>query len=196
MKDIKISNSALIVVDMQNDFLPGGSLAIPNADTIIPVINEYIRFFETQGLPVVYTRDWHPEDHLSFKENGGQWPKHCVQNTPGAEFHHNLYFPKNYIIISKAYEPQLEAYSGFQSTDLDQKLKDMNIENLFVCGVATDYCVFHTVMDAIRLGYKVYLLVDAIRGVDLNPNDSEEAIKKMINSGVELIVFEELFQAV
>ncbi|MCS7164890.1 MAG: bifunctional nicotinamidase/pyrazinamidase [Candidatus Calescibacterium sp.] len=196
MKDIKISNSALIVVDMQNDFLPGGSLAIPNADTIIPVINEYIRFFETQGLPVVYTRDWHPEDHLSFKENGGQWPRHCVQNTPGSEFHHNLYFPKNYIIISKAYEPQLEAYSGFQSTDLDQKLKDMNIENLFVCGVATDYCVFHTVMDAIRLGYKVYLLVDAIRGVDLNPNDSEEAIKKMINAGVELIVFEELFQAV
>ncbi|MCS6954929.1 MAG: isochorismatase family protein, partial [Candidatus Calescibacterium sp.] len=158
MKNVDLSNSALVVIDMQNDFLPGGSLEIPNSDTIIPVVNEYIKFFEGRGLTVVYTRDWHPENHISFRENGGRWPKHCVQNTRGSEFHPHVYLPKNYLVISKAFYPDLEAYSGFQDTELNQKLNEMGIKNLFVCGVATDYCVLNTVLDAINLGYKVFLL--------------------------------------
>lgn len=196
VKDINITNSALVVVDIQNDFLPGGALEVPNSDTIISVINEYIKFFEDKKLPVVYTRDWHPEDHISFKENGGIWPKHCVQNTKGAEFYPNLHIVKNPIIISKAFEKDFEAYSGFQGTDLHSKLQEMHINTLFVCGVATDYCVLNTVLDALKLGYKVFLLIDAIRGVDINSSDSEEAIKKMINNGAELLVLDEFLQAV
>ncbi|MCS7244357.1 MAG: nicotinamidase [Candidatus Calescibacterium sp.] len=196
MKNIDLSDSALIVVDMQNDFLPGGSLEIPNSDTIIPVVNEYIKFFEARGLAVIYTRDWHPENHISFKENGGRWPRHCVQNTWGSEFHPQVYLPKNYLVISKAFYPDLEAYSGFQDTELNQKLNEMGIKNLFVCGVATDYCVLNTVLDAINLGYKVFLLIDAVKGVDLNPNDSEDAVKKMVSAGAELLVFEELLQTI
>ncbi|MCX7758799.1 MAG: nicotinamidase [bacterium] len=196
MKNVDLSNSALVVIDMQNDFLPGGSLEIPNSDTIIPVVNEYIKFFEGMGLTVVYTRDWHPENHISFRENGGRWPKHCVQNTRGSEFHPHVYLPKNYLVISKAFYPDLEAYSGFQDTELNQKLQEMGVKNLFVCGVATDYCVLNTVLDAINLGYKVFLLIDAVKGVDLNPNDSEDAVKKMVSAGAELLVFEELLQTI
>ncbi len=196
MKNIEWQGSALIVVDMQNDFLPGGKLEVPNSDTIIPIINEYIKIFEKKGLPVVFTRDWHPENHISFKENGGIWPKHCVQNTEGAQIHKDIYIPNNSIIINKAFQSDMEAYSGFQNTDLDQKLKEMNVKNLFVCGVATDYCVLNTVLDALKLNYKVYLLIDAIKGVDVNPNDSEEAIKKMISNGAELLVFDEIVQFV
>lgn len=196
MKNIEWQGSALIVVDMQNDFLPGGKLEVPNSDTIIPIINEYIKIFEKKGLPVVFTRDWHPENHLSFKENGGIWPKHCVQNTEGVQINKDIYIPNNSVIINKAFQSDMEAYSGFQNTDLDQKLKEMNVKNLFVCGVATDYCVLNTVLDAIKLNYKVYLLIDAIKGVDVNPNDSEEAIKKMISNGVELLVFDEIVQFV
>lgn len=196
MKNISLDNSALIVVDMQNDFLPGGSLEVPNSDTIIPIINEYIRFFEKWGKLVVFTRDWHPENHISFKENGGIWPKHCIQNTQGANFHPDLYIPKESLIISKAYEPNIEAYSGFENTNLHQELQNRNIKNLYVCGVATDYCVLNTVLSALDLKYKVYLLVDAIRGVDLKPNDSEEAIKTMISKGAEILVLDELFQSV
>ncbi|MFN3995157.1 MAG: bifunctional nicotinamidase/pyrazinamidase [bacterium] len=196
MKNINLDDSALIVVDMQNDFLPGGSLEVPNSDTIIPIINEYIKFFEKKGKVVVFTRDWHPENHVSFKENGGIWPKHCVQNTKGAEFHPDMYIPKESIIISKAYEPNIEAYSGFENTNLHQELQNRNIKNVYVCGVATDYCVLNTVLSAVELGYKVYLLIDAIKGVDLKPNDSEEAIKTMISKGVEILVLDELLQSV
>lgn len=192
MKDINLENSALIVVDMQNDFLPGGSLEVPNSDTIIPIINEYIEFFEKHQSLIVFTRDWHPENHISFKENGGIWPRHCIQNTKGAEIHSEIYIPKESLIISKAFEPTIEAYSGFQNTNLHEELQRRNIKNLYICGVATDYCVLNTVIDALEKGYKVYLLVDAIKGVDIKPNDSEEAIKKMISKGAELLVFDEL----
>lgn len=191
MEGILTKSSALIVVDMQNDFI-NGSLAVPNADTIIPVINDYIRLFEKNGLIVVFTRDWHPENHCSFKENGGIWPKHCIQNTYGAEFHKDLYIPKNKYIISKAFLPDLEAYSGFEKTELNDLLKKNNIDTLFICGVATDYCVKQTVLSALELGYKTYLLVDAIKGVDLNNFDSEKAINEMISKGAKAIVFDEL----
>jgi len=196
MKSLDLNNAALIVVDMQVDFLPGGALEVPNSDTIIPIINEYVRFFESKNLPIFYSRDWHPEDHCSFKENGGTWPKHCVQNTKGAEFHPDLYISNKAFIISKGFEKDKEAYSAFQNTDLNEKLKQFKVENVFVCGVATDYCVLHTVLDALKNGYKTFLLVDAIKGVDLNVNDSEEAIKKMVHAGAEIVVIDELLQIV
>jgi len=196
MKSLDLNNAALIVVDMQVDFLPGGALEVPNSDTIIPIVNEYVKLFESKNLPIFYSRDWHPEDHCSFKENGGTWPKHCVQNTKGAEFHPDLYISNKAFIISKAFEKDKESYSAFQNTDLDEKLKQFKVENVFVCGVATDYCVLHTVLDSLKNGYKTFLLVDAIKGVDLNVNDSEEAIKKMVNAGAEIVVIDELLQIV
>ena len=191
MEEILTKNSALIVVDMQNDFI-NGALAVPNADTIIPIVNEYIKLFEKNNLMIVFTRDWHPENHCSFKENGGIWPKHCVQNTFGAEFHKDLYMPTNKYIISKAFLPDLEAYSAFEKTELDDLLKKNNIDTVFVCGLATDYCVKQTVLSALKLGYKTYLLVDAIKGVDLNNFDSEKAINEMIADKAKVIVFDEL----
>ncbi len=191
MEEILTKNSALIVVDMQNDFI-NGALAVPNADTIIPIVNEYIKLFEKNNLMIVFTRDWHPENHCSFKENGGIWPKHCVQNTYGAEFHKDLYMPTNKYIISKAFLPDLEAYSAFEKTELDDLLKKNNIDTVFVCGLATDYCVKQTVLSALKLGYKTYLLVDAIKGVDLNNFDSEKAINEMIANKAKVVVFDEL----
>lgn len=191
MEEILTKNSALIVVDMQNDFI-NGALAVPNADTIIPIVNEYIKLFEKNNLMIVFTRDWHPENHCSFKENEGIWPKHCVQNTYGAEFHKDLYMPTNKYIISKAFLPDLEAYSAFEKTELDDLLKKNNIDTVFVCGLATDYCVKQTVLSALKLGYKTYLLVDAIKGVDLNNFDSEKAINEMIANKAKVVVFDEL----
>lgn len=196
MKDIDLKDSALIVVDMQVDFLPSGALEVPNSDTIIPIVNEYIKIFEGRNLPVFYSRDWHPEDHCSFKENGGIWPKHCVQNTKGSEFHPDLYISNKSFIISKGFYKDKEAYSAFQDTDLNVKLKSLDVKNVFVCGVATDYCVLNTVLDSIKYGYKTFLLVDAIKGVDVNLNDSEEAIKKMVSQGAEIVVLDELLHLV
>lgn len=191
MENFLSKNSALIVVDMQNDFI-NGFLSVTNADTIIPVINEYIKLFEKNNLMVVFTRDWHPENHCSFRENGGIWPIHCVQNTYGAEFHKDLYIPINKYIISKAFLPDLEAYSGFEKTELHDLFKKNNIDTVFICGLATDYCVKQTVLSALKLGYKTYLLVDAIKGVDLNNFDSEKAINEMISNGAKAIVLDEL----
>ncbi|GIU71093.1 MAG: bifunctional pyrazinamidase/nicotinamidase [Candidatus Nitrosocaldaceae archaeon] len=175
-------NSALIVVDMQNDFLPGGSLPVKDGDKIIPVINNCIRKFKEQGLNIFATRDWHPEDHISFKERGGPWPKHCVQNTKGAEFHKDLELD-DAIIISKAMDRDKEAYSGFEGTDLKDRLKQMDIKKVFVTGVATDYCVKNTALDAIKHGFEVYLIRDGVKGI----HDEEKAIEEMRSKGVKVI---------
>ncbi len=182
--------SALIVVDIQNDFLPGGALAVPDGDKIIPVVNEYISIFEEKGVDIFATRDWHPEDHISFTHRGGPWPPHCVQNTYGAQFHPDLKLPERAHIISKADQPDKEAYSGFEGTNLAEELKQREIEALFICGLATDYCVKNTVLDAIKNGFKVYLLVDAIRGID--PVGSEKAIQEMKEAGAQLITIEDV----
>lgn len=175
---------ALIVVDMQKDFMPGGALPVPDGDKIVPKLNEYIEIFERKGLPVFFTRDWHPENHVSFKGHGGVWPPHCVQNTEGAMFHEDLRIPlDNKFIISKGVSPDFDAYSGFQGTALESLLRERGVRRVFVGGVATDYCVKNTVLGALDLGFEAMLLLDGIKGVDVRPGDSERAIELMLERG-------------
>jgi len=174
---------ALIIVDVQNDFCPSGSLAVPEGDKVVPILNQYILKFSEKKLLIVATRDWHPKNHISFKEYGGVWPPHCIQNTWGAQFHPELKLPKDTIIISKADKPDLEAYSGFQGTNLKRILEERKVKRIFVGGLATDYCVKNTVLDGLKEGYEVYLLIDAIKGVEVNLGDSERAVKEMESKG-------------
>lgn len=180
--------SALLIVDVQNDFCPGGALAVSEGDEIIPVLNRYIELFSKNRLPIFASRDWHPRVTKHFREFGGRWPKHCVQNTKGARFHPDLKLPKDAIILSKGMDPDKESYSAFHALDSNgveflKLLDTFGIEELFVGGLATDYCVKFSVLDALRLGFKVNLLTDAIKGVNLKPKDSEEAIREMIRHG-------------
>lgn len=180
-------DSALIVTDVQKDFCPGGNLQVPHGDKIVHVLNKYIRKFEEAGAQIYATRDWHPFNHISFKSQSGPWPPHCIQNTEGAEFHKDLEFPKSTIIISKATDPLKEAYSGFDGTNLEDELTQKGVRRVFVGGLATDYCVISTVLDALKLGFETVLLKDAIRGVDVRPNDSERAVEEMKTKGVRII---------
>ena len=178
--------TALIVVDVQNDFCPAGALPVPDGDKIILSLNGYIRKFRDSGAPIIFTRDWHPPDHSSFKSQGGPWPAHCIQNSEGAKFHRNLLIPDNAEIVSKAYEKD-EAYSFFRGTDLAEKLHSRGVGRLLVGGLATDYCVKETVLDGLQNGFEVYHLDDASRGVNVNPNDSELALREMVNRGAKRI---------
>ncbi len=175
---------ALIVVDVQRDFMPGGALPVPEGDLVVGPLNEYIALFEKRGLPVFFTRDWHPKDHISFKGYGGIWPPHCVQDTEGAMFHPDLKIPSdNKFIISKGTSRDFDAYSGFQGTVLADLLKERGIKRVFVGGVATDYCVKNTVIGAINEGFGAILLLDAVKGVDVGPGDSDKAIEEMLSRG-------------
>ncbi len=174
---------ALIVVDMQRDFMPGGALPVPGGDEIIPRCNDYIEEFRRRGALIVATRDWHPPNHISFKEQGGPWPAHCVQNTPGAEFVVDL--PADAVIISKATEPDKEVYSGFEGTDLAEILRKNGVKRVYVCGVATEYCVKATALDAVKHGFETYLLSDAVKGI--RPEDEERALKEMKSAGVRIL---------
>jgi nicotinamidase/pyrazinamidase len=175
--------SALLIVDVQNDFLPGGALPVPNGDTVIAPLNNYIGLFAKRGLPVFATRDWHPKQHVSFRERGGPWPPHCVQNTRGAEISSMLNLPPGVRIVDKAFSPDRDAYSGFQETVLSLELHRLGVKRLFIGGLATDYCVKATVIDSIDLGFETVLLLDAVKGVDVNPGDSEKAVREMILKG-------------
>ncbi|MFN3975937.1 MAG: nicotinamidase [Aquificaceae bacterium] len=184
---------ALIVVDMQRDFMPGGALPVPEGDKIVPRLNQYVELFFKGSLPVFFTRDWHPPDHISFREQGGLWPPHCVQNTEGAMFHKDLFIPHdNRFIISKGTSKDFDAYSGFQGTVLDSLLRERGIRRVFVGGVATDYCVKNTVLGALNLGYEAFLLLDGIKGVDVNPGDSERAIEEMLRAGAVGVSMEDI----
>lgn len=176
----------LIVVDVQNDFCPGGALAVPDGDKIISALNEYIKKFSDSGAPIIFTRDWHPPDHSSFKSQGGPWPSHCVQNSDGAKFHSNLMIPENAEIVSKA-DRKDEAYSFFRGTNLAEELHQRGIKRLLVGGLATDYCVKETVLDGLRHGFEVYHLDDASRGVNVNRDDSELALREMVSRGAKRI---------
>lgn len=192
-----VERSALLVVDVQNDFCPGGALPVPEGDQVVPVLNEYIRRFRAAGRPVYLSRDWHPEKTRHFKQYGGQWPPHCVQGTWGAQFHPALEVPPDAIIISKGMDPEQDSYSCFQAylpdgVEFAIDLQRRRIRHLYVGGLATDYCVKSSVLDAIRHGFKVSVLVDAIRGVNLNPGDSEKAIAEMVRAGAEMVTLEQV----
>jgi nicotinamidase-related amidase len=174
---------ALVVVDVQNDFLPGGALAVPDGGAVVPVINEYLRRFGERGLPVYATRDWHPADHCSFRSSGGIWPPHCVAGSAGAAFAADLALPRDATVIAKGTAAERDAYSGFAGTDLDQRLRAAGIRRLFVAGLATDYCVLSTVRDALALGYSTVVLLDAVRAVDVKPGDGRAAIAQMLALG-------------
>lgn len=173
----------MILVDVQYDFLPGGSLAVADGHDIIDPLNEAIDAFEAAGLPVVATRDWHPSDHMSFAEQGGPWPPHCVADTDGAQFVASLRIPADAIIISKATLQELDAYSGFAGTDLHEQLQSLGVRRVYVGGLATDYCILNTVLDARRLGYEVIVLAEAVRAVNVDPADGQRALQQMIDAG-------------
>lgn len=191
--DIKISDhDALLVVDMQNDFLPGGSLAVSGSDMIIPVINSYLDTFTKAGQPIFASRDYHPANHMSFVAQQGQWPPHCVAGTSGAEFHPALHFSDNTIIISKGTAQDKEAYSALESTGLASMLHDHDIRRVFVCGVATDYCVHASAKDLLTEKFEVILLTDAIKAVDLVAGDGDKAITELKALGATQITFNNL----
>lgn len=178
---------ALIIVDLQNDFLPGGSLAVPQGDEVIPVMNVYIKAARDNSLPIFATRDRHPPHHCSFGEKGGPWPPHCIAETKGAEFAADLELPPEAIIISKGQELDKDAYSGFEGTDLDERLKASGVNRLLVGGLALDVCVLNTVTDALKLGYEVLLLEDASRAVNVKPDDGAKAVTEMTRLGARVI---------
>lgn len=178
---------ALLIVDVQYDFLPGGSLGIAGGDALIAPLNRWIMRFRALGLPILATRDWHPPDHCSFAAQGGPWPPHCVVGTPGARFHSDLALPEDVAIVSKATRQDAEAYSAFAGTDLGKRLRALAVRRLFIGGLATDYCVVNTVQDAHKLGYAAVVLVDCIRAVDVQPGDGERALAAMAAAGVEFM---------
>jgi nicotinamidase/pyrazinamidase len=197
---IKIdSHTALFVVDIQNDFCPGGALPVADGDKVVPVLNKYIQLFRSASAPIIYTRDWHPPDHSSFEAQGGPWPSHCVQGTEGAKFRSDLLPPTEGEIVSKANRKD-EAYSLFRGTDLAHRLRRLRfrvglrggIRALFVGGLATDYCVKETVLDGLKLGFQVYYLDDASKGVNVNPDDSQLAVKEMLSKGAKKIALFDL----
>jgi len=185
-------DDALVIVDTQKDFCPGGALPVPGGDAVVPVLIEYIRIFREAGTAIYATRDWHPLNHISFKEQGGTWPAHCIQNTKGAEFHPDLRLPKGTVMISKATDPDKEAYSGFDGTNLEKELRLKGVKRVFIGGLATDYCVKSTVLNAVKLGFETVLLEDALRGVDVNPGDSGKAIVEMVAAGAKKTTLNDL----
>lgn len=183
---------ALIVVDVQNDFLPGGALGVPGGDQVVPVLMRYMARFQSRGLPIFLSRDWHPPNHCSFRERGGPWPVHCVAGSPGSLPPPGFQAPPSAVVIHKATEPDQDAYSAFQGTPLDERLRAAGVRRLFVGGLATDYCVLNTVKDARKLGYDVCLLTDGIRAVNVQPDDGRKAEEEMVHLGAVPIRLENL----
>jgi nicotinamidase/pyrazinamidase len=201
---------ALIIVDVQNDFIPGGALAVTEGDQVIPIINEIQQKFDF----IIATQDWHPADHGSFAANHAQrsvgefielngvsqilWPVHCVQGTKGAEFHPDLKTEKWKTVFKKGTNPNVDSYSGFfdnnrmGDTGLSAFLKEKGIEEIFVCGLATDYCVKFTILDAISEGFKTTLIADATRAVNIQENDGLRAINEMSASGAKVVLSDEI----
>ena len=177
---------ALLVVDVQRDFLPGGALGVPKGDEVVEPLNRVIQAFGRARRPIYYSRDWHPPNHCSFKDQGGPWPPHCVAGTAGAGFAPALRFPADAIVISKATMPQKDAYSAFEDTTLAKQLEAAGVRRVFVGGLATDYCVKATVLDAVKLGLNVELLGDAVRAIEVKPGDGQRAIQEMKQSGAHL----------
>ncbi len=186
-----MADKALLIVDMQKDFCPGGALAVKDCSRIIKNINTYIERFKEKNLPIFASRDWHPAESSHFEKFGGKWPEHCIQNTEGAQFHPDLKLPEGTIIISKGIFEGEDGYSAFDGRDdksrlLDAILKNADVKKLYICGVATDYCVKSSAIDAAG-DYEVYLLEDAIEGVNMNAGDAEKAIDEMETHGIKKV---------
>jgi nicotinamidase/pyrazinamidase len=177
---------ALIVVDVQNDFCPGGALAVAHGDEVVAPLNNLIAEFLARGEPVYKSRDWHPSQTKHFAAYGGTWPVHCVQETHGAEFHPELIDDPRIEIISKGMGDE-DNYSAFDGTDLAARLRKEGVKEVLIGGLATDYCVKNTVLDALREGFKVKAVANAMRPVELKPGDGERAIKEMKQGGAEII---------
>lgn len=183
---------ALLIVDMQNDFVSGGALAVPQGDEVVPVLNRYIHLFQQHQLPIFATRDWHPPNHCSFQTQGGPWPIHCVVGSHGAQFVPSLQLPETASTISKPSDPAIETYSGFQACGFEKQLRSAQIHRLFIGGLATDYCVLNTALDALKHGFEVLLLKDAVRAVNVHPGDGALAEKQLADAGARLITLEQV----
>ena len=184
-------DSALVIIDVQNDFCPGGSLAVAEGDSVVPVLNEYAEAFAAAGCLVVAERDWHPAETTHFIAQGGAWPPHCVQGTPGAEYHPGLRFPAGTVHIRKGMGANEDAYSAFEGRDdagtlLAEILKQRGVSTIYVGGVATDYCVRATVLDGLKAGFKVVVIGDGCRAVNVQPSDGENALSEMQADGATL----------
>jgi nicotinamidase/pyrazinamidase len=193
----KLIHSALILVDIQNDFCPGGALAVPQGDEVVDVINQLIDGFSL----VVATQDWHPENHISFKDQGGIWPPHCVQNTAGAQLHSSLKQQSIDRFFRKALAADKDSYSGFDGIDergrwLDEVLRAGRIKKLYITGLATDYCVKETALDGLRRGYQVFIVTDAIRAVNVDAGDGDRALQELETRGARLIRSREVIKYV
>jgi len=173
---------ALLIVDPQVDFLPGGSLGVPQGDAVLAPINRLIDLYRAHALPVYVSRDWHPALHCSFADQGGPWPVHCIAGSAGARFAKALQLD-GAVIISKATTVEVDAYSAFNGTGLADTLRERGIRRLVVCGLATDYCVLNTVVDGLAAGFEVLLATEAIRAVNVNTGDGERALARMLDAG-------------
>ena len=176
---------ALIVVDVQNDFCPGGALAVAHGDEVVAPLNNLMKEFLQRGEPVFKSRDWHPEKTRHFAAYGGTWPVHCVQNTRGAQFHPELMDDMHIRVVSKGLGDE-DSYSAFDGTDLALQLRRLGVEEVWVGGLATDYCVKNTVLDAVKEGFQVKALKNAMRPVEVNPGDGQRAIEEMQAAGAEI----------
>jgi nicotinamidase/pyrazinamidase len=179
------SSDALLITDIQNDFLPGGALPVAGGDEIIPVLNEFTKRFQDVQAWIFASKDWHPPNHVSFKQQDGPWPSHCIQETKGAKFSPKLKLAKDTVVVFKAMNPMRESYSVFDETYFADWLKERDVHRLFIGGLATDYCVLNTVLDARKLGLETVVLLDATRGINVDVGDVERAIERMLKVGVE-----------
>lgn len=174
---------ALLVIDMQVDFLPGGALGVPDGHEVVAPINHLIALYQAAGLPVYASRDWHPQDHCSFAAQGGPWPPHCMAGTPGAAFAAELALPDDAVVISKADTAGADAYSAFNGTTLAAQLRERGIERVTVCGLATDYCVLNTVTDALEEDFATLIVPEAMRAVNVEHGDGAKALDRMVARG-------------
>jgi len=181
------TGDALIIVDVQNDFCPGGTLAIEGGDEVIVVLNRWIHRAIAMKIPIFFSRDWHPQNHVSFKARGGPWPPHCVQNTPGAEFHPKLLVPDSAVIISKADTRDQDSYSAFGGTSLADHLRNLGVSRVWVGGLALDYCVTASALDARLMGLEVCVLLGATRAVENEPGDIDRAVEKLQSAGIHVV---------
>lgn len=179
-----VPHDALVIVDVQNDFCPGGALPVTGGHDIVPVFNRWIARARDAGATIIASRDWHPENHVSFTQQGGRWPAHCVADTPGAAFHPDLALPADALIINKGTEQDRDAYSAFDGTGLTDELRRHGIDRLWIGGLALDVCVRATVLDACREGFEVHVIQAASR--PLTPESGRLAIADMQQAGAQI----------